>query len=40
VTGFPVANVRYLIHISLKKVRAVLREQLEQMPPAFKETLQ
>ncbi len=40
VTGFPVTNVRYLIHISLKRVRERLREQLEQMPPSVKETLQ
>ena len=40
VTGFPVTNVRYLIHISLKRVRERLRDQLELTAPAFKETLQ
>jgi RNA polymerase sigma-70 factor (ECF subfamily) len=40
VTGFPVTNVRYLIHISLKRVRERLREQLELAPPTLKETVQ
>lgn len=40
VTGFPVTNVRYLIHISLKRVRERLREQLELTPSTLEETIQ
>lgn len=40
VTGFPVDNVRYLIHTSLKRVRERLRTTLELAPHTLKETLQ
>lgn len=40
VTGFPVTNVRYLLHISLRRVRERLRTQLDLAAPALKETVQ
>ena len=40
ITGFAVTNVRYLIHISLKRVRERLHEHLDAPAPALKETVQ
>lgn len=39
VTGFPVTNVRYLLHISLKRVRERLRERLDLASSTLRETV-